>query len=58
MAFDMECADITETNKGSKNSRKTGISQTKSFIIGSASSATNTGRPLEDAIKRGGIKDK
>ena len=54
----MECADITENTKFAKNSRKTGISQTKSFIIGSTSSATNTGRPLEDGIKRGGIKDK
>jgi len=54
----VECAEIPESNKLPKNSRKAGISQTKSFIIGSTSSATNSGRPFEDRAKSGGIKDK
>ncbi len=58
IAFDVECADITEGSKFVKNSRKTGINQTKSFIIGNTPSATNSGRPMEDSVKRGGIKDK
>ena len=56
--FDIECADITGSNKYIKNSRKVGIHQTKSFIVGgSGSSTTNTGRPFEEGSKKG-IKEK